>query len=135
MWCAQGTLTSRCCGPVTVVQSPPIRFRTHAPRQFKLTDGPLLVEVSAQLRQLWSPQGIAGRLRLDFPDDPGIGVSHETTYLSLFVQGRGELRRELARCLRSGRTTRRSRTTCDPTRSPWTWSDLAGRGWVVGQGC
>ena len=43
-----------------------------------------------------------------FPDDPGMRVSHETIYQSLFVQGRGEPRRELARCLRSGRTTRRS---------------------------
>ena len=43
-----------------------------------------------------------------FPDDPGMRVSHATIYQSLFVQGRGEPRRELARCPRSGRTTRRS---------------------------
>ena len=41
---------------------------------------------------------------VDFPDDPSMRISHETIYQSLFVQGRGELRRELARCLRSGRT-------------------------------
>jgi IS30 family transposase len=46
---------------------------------------------------------------LDFPDNPEMRVSHETIYQSLFVQGRGELRRELARCLRSGRTARRTR--------------------------
>jgi IS30 family transposase len=46
---------------------------------------------------------------LEYPDDPEMRVSHETIYQSLFVQGRGELRRELARCLRSGRTVRRSR--------------------------
>jgi IS30 family transposase len=48
-------------------------------------------------------------LRLAFPDDPMMHVSHETIYQSLFVQGRGELRRELARCLRSGRVARRHR--------------------------
>lgn len=44
---------------------------------------------------------------MDFPDDPSMRISHETIYQSLFVQGRGELRRELARCLRTGRTERR----------------------------
>ncbi|MDX2565496.1 IS30 family transposase, partial [Streptomyces sp. TX20-6-3] len=62
---------------------------------------------------LWSPQEIAARLRLDHADDPEMRVSHETIYQSLFVQGRGELRRELARCLRSGRTTRKRRGTVD----------------------
>ena len=59
-------------------------------------------------RRWWSPDEIAQRLRHDFPDDPMMRVSHETIYKSLFVQGRGELRRELTRCLRSGRATRRS---------------------------
>ncbi|WP_193215173.1 IS30 family transposase, partial [Luteolibacter marinus] len=58
---------------------------------------------------LWSPDEIAVRLRLDHADDPQMRVSHETIYQSLFVQGRGELRRELARCLRSGRTARKPR--------------------------
>lgn len=66
-------------------------------------------EVSSRLKRLWSPQEIFARLRLDFPDDNEMRVSHETIYQSLFVQGRGELRRELLRCLRSGRTSRRSR--------------------------
>jgi IS30 family transposase len=69
--------------------------------------------VTRRLEQLWSPQEIAQRLRLDFPDDPEMRVSHETIYQSLFVQGRGELRRELARCLRTGRTVRRPRGTRD----------------------
>jgi IS30 family transposase len=63
--------------------------------------------VTAWLEELWSPEEIAVRLRIVFPDDPMMHVSHETIYQSLFVQGRGELRRELARCLRSGRTARR----------------------------
>jgi transposase, IS30 family len=48
-------------------------------------------------------------LRIEFPTDPMMWVSHETIYQALFVQGRGELRRELARCLRTGRTARRRR--------------------------
>lgn len=50
---------------------------------------------------------------MDFPDDPEIRVSHQTIYQSLFVQGRGELGRELARCLRTGRTCRKKRGTPD----------------------
>jgi len=66
-----------------------------------------LAEVTEALEQFWSPQEIAERLRLDHPGDPMMQVSHETIYQSLFVQGRGELRRELARCLRTGRAQRR----------------------------
>jgi len=65
--------------------------------------------VAAWLREWWSPQEISHRLRMEFPDDPMMHVSHETIYQSLFVQGRGELRRELTRCLRTGRIKRRSR--------------------------
>ena len=83
------------------------------PKPCKLRQGPLLEEVSRRLLQLWSPDEIARRLPLDFPDDPEMRVSHETIYQSLFVQGRGELRRELARCLRSGRATRKKRGTVD----------------------
>ncbi|HKI16373.1 MAG TPA: IS30 family transposase [Isosphaeraceae bacterium] len=77
------------------------------PKPAKLAHRPLVRQVTIWLEELWSPQEIAERLRLEFPGDPMMQVSHETIYQSLFVQGRGELRRELARCLRSGRTTRR----------------------------
>jgi IS30 family transposase len=77
------------------------------PKPAKLAYRPLMRQVSIWLEQLWSPQEIAERLRLEYPHDPMMQVSHETIYQSLFVQGRGELRRELARCLRSGRTARR----------------------------
>jgi Integrase core domain len=67
------------------------------------------------LREWWSPQQISHRLRIEFPDDPMMRVSHETIYQSLFVQGRGELRRELVRCLRTGRVKRRSRRVGENT--------------------
>jgi transposase, IS30 family len=79
------------------------------PKPCKLLPGRLLDEVSLRLLELWSPQQVSQRLALDFPGDPEMRVSYETIYQSLFVQGRGELRRELARCLRSGRTARRPR--------------------------
>lgn len=69
--------------------------------------GPLRREVERRLRQRWSPQQISARLRTDFPDDLNMRISHETIYQSLFVQGRGALRRELTQCLRSGRAQRR----------------------------
>jgi IS30 family transposase len=56
--------------------------------------------------QSWSPEQIANRLRLDFPDDASMRVSHEAIYQSLYVQGRGALRRELSACLRTGRALR-----------------------------
>ena len=68
---------------------------------------PLRREVERRLQQRWSPQQISARLRTDFPDDLNMRVSHETIYQSLFVQGRGALRSELTRCLRSGRAQRR----------------------------
>jgi IS30 family transposase len=64
-------------------------------------------EVQTRLDQQHSPEQIAVRLRLDFPDDPEMWVSHETIYQSIYVQGRGQLRRELHRCLRTGRAVRR----------------------------
>ncbi|QYG91716.1 IS30 family transposase [Iamia sp. SCSIO 61187] len=89
------------------------RHAARRPKPCKLGAGRLLDEVTKRLEELWSPDEIARRLPLDFPDDPEMRVSHETIYQSLFVQGRGELRRELARCLRSGRASRKKRGTVD----------------------
>lgn len=89
------------------------RAQARRPKAFKLAAGRLLQEVATRLEQLWSPQEISARLRLEHPGDPEMHVSHETIYQSLFVQGRGQLRRELARCLRSGRTARKPRTGVD----------------------
>lgn len=65
-------------------------------------------EVAAGLEAWWSPQQIARRLCEQHPGMPERQVSHETIYKSLYVQGRGELRRELTRCLRTGRAQRRA---------------------------
>jgi IS30 family transposase len=93
--------------PVTAQQRAMAAARR--PKQPKLAANPALcAEVTARLEQLWSPQQIAGYLR-GYPDASLGSVSHETIYKSLYVQGRGELRRELARCLRTGRAARRPR--------------------------
>jgi IS30 family transposase len=56
--------------------------------------------------QAWSPEQISNRLKVDFPDDETMRISHEAVYQALYVQGRGALRRELAACLRTGRALR-----------------------------
>jgi IS30 family transposase len=77
------------------------------PKPRKLASPVLAAAVTARLEQLHSPQQIAAWLR--GRGDASLGtVSHETIYQSLYVQGRGELRRELAACLRTGRAARRS---------------------------
>ena len=78
------------------------------PKPAKLKAGPLCDQVTQWLEELWSPKEITGRLRREFGEDPMMQVSHETIYQSLYVQGRGELRRELARCLRRGHTARKA---------------------------
>jgi IS30 family transposase len=84
------------------------------PKPSKLATNPALcAEVVAGLEKLWSPEQIAATLRVDYPENPEMWVSHETIYKSLYVQGRGELRRELARCLRSGRAARKHRGRAD----------------------
>lgn len=60
----------------------------------------------------WSPQQIAERLRLDFPDDPTMRISHEAIYQALYIQGRGALKRELTACLRTERALRVPRARC-----------------------
>jgi IS30 family transposase len=95
------------------------RERARRPKTPKLACPRLAATVTAWLGAWWSPQQIARRLLIEFPGDPMMRVSHETIYQALFVQGRGELRRELTRCLRTGRVKRRSRQRPDnPGRIP-----------------
>ena len=65
--------------------------------------------VAVKLKQEWAPQQIAGWLKDEYPENPGLWVSHETIYRSLFVQARGALKKELIGHLRSKRRIRRSR--------------------------
>ena len=80
----------------TAVRGPQLRWigRRHGRRQDR------------RWAKAWSPEQISGRLRLDFPDDESMRISHEAIYQALYVQGRGALRRELVACLRTGRTLR-----------------------------
>jgi IS30 family transposase len=66
-------------------------------------------EVEAGLGKRWSPQQISARLKVKYPDDLEMRISHETIYQSLYVQSRGELHRQLCAQLRTGRTARKSR--------------------------
>src|SRR3984957_10943879 len=65
--------------------------------------------VASKLVQDWSPQQISGWLKMEYPNDESLRVSHETIYRSLFIQARGALKQELVRHLRSQRRIRRSR--------------------------
>ena len=80
------------------------------PRRAKLaTNLPLRDEVQSALKRRESPEQIAGRLKIDFPDDLEMRVSAETIYQSLYVQARGGLKRELTKYLRTGRSMRKPR--------------------------
>jgi len=86
------------------------------PQTAKLVDNQVLrAAVAGKLELQWSPQQIAAWLVAEFPDAEQMRVSHETIYLSLFVQTRGGLRRELASHLRSGRLMRHPRGVKAPT--------------------
>jgi IS30 family transposase len=86
----------------TEVAGPTVRFigRRHGPRQDR------------RWAKSWSPEQISNRLRVDFPDNETMRISHEAVYQALYIQGRGALKRELVACLRTGRALRvpRART-------------------------
>lgn len=91
--------------------------RARRPKPGKLASNERLHdEVQTRLDDEHSPEQIARRLRLDFPDDAEMRVSHETIYQSIYVQGRGNLRRELHRCLRTGRALRKPQRRPDARR-------------------
>jgi IS30 family transposase len=82
--------------------------RASRPKPAKLlTNLRLRGMVEADLAKKYSPEQIAGRLKVEFPDQPEMQVSTETIYQSLYVQSRGALKQELTRCLRTGRAVRR----------------------------
>jgi IS30 family transposase len=73
-------------------------------------------EVQDRLEDKLSPEQISARLKVDFPDDAEMRVCHETIYQSLYVQGRGALRRDLHTCLRTGRAIRKPHRRADERR-------------------
>jgi len=78
----------------------PCRLATHSELQQM---------VASKLMQDWSPQQVSGWLKMEYPNDESLRVSHETIYRSLFIQARGALKQELVKHLRSQRRIRRSR--------------------------
>ncbi len=90
--------------------------RGRRPKPSKLaTNHQLRMVVEEKLEDWWSPQQVARWLKRTYPDHQEMRVSHETIYLSLFVQGKGALRRELTDCLRTGRAYRRPKTKRAPS--------------------
>ena len=84
------------------------RHRARRPKPAKLAvNHQLKTVVEEKLEDWWSPRQISEWLIEPYPSDEEMRVSHETIYQSLFIQGRGALRKELWRCLRTGRATRR----------------------------
>jgi IS30 family transposase len=84
--------------------------RSSRPQASKLARSPVLHEyVQTRLDQKWSPEQISNTLKVDFPDEEEMRVSHESIYRALFVQARGSLKREVEAKLRTGRTLRKPR--------------------------
>ena len=84
--------------------------RSHRAKRCKLAENRALAGIVAnKLKQLWSPEQIAGWLKRTYPEDENYQVSHEIIYRSLYVQARGALKKELMQHLRTQRTMRRSR--------------------------
>lgn len=93
-----------------------VRHRQKQPK--KLDRYPLLqAYVFSRLRQQWSPEEIAKRLRHEYPDDAHMHISHESIYTYIYVLPRGELKRELIACLRQERNLRRRRKNAHAKRS------------------
>ena len=85
--------------------------RARRPKVAKLAaNGPLRAAVEEHLGMKWSPEQIVGWLARAYPGDEAMQISHETIYLSLFIQSRGALKRELTEHLRSRRTSRRAQS-------------------------
>ena len=90
--------------------------RARRPKPSKLAENPeLRGVVEEKLGEWWSPQQVVLWLKRTYGDNPEMYVSHETIYLSLFVQGKGALRRELTDCLRTGRAYRRPKVKRAPS--------------------
>jgi IS30 family transposase len=92
--------------------------RLPRPKTSKIAaDSELRSFIQTHLELRWSPEQISRALPNAFPDRPEMHVVHETIYQALYVQGRGELRRELTRALRTGRAMRKPRAQADRRQS------------------
>jgi transposase, IS30 family len=104
----------RCGGYRATLAQAKAEARARRPKPGKLAGNPRLrAVVQLMLEQRMSPEQISGRLPRLFPDDPAMRISHEVIYQSLYIQGRGALRRELTGCLRTGRALRKPRRRVD----------------------
>lgn len=101
-----------------------VRASVKRPKVPRLAANTALAElVEEKLGEWWSPEQIAGWLRLEHPDDPSMWVSHETIYRSLYADDHGVLRRDLWRCLRTRRAARQPKTTRSRKRGQGTIKD------------
>jgi IS30 family transposase len=92
-------------------------LQARRPKASKLAGhGRLRGQVQAGLHKHWSPEQIASRLVVDFPDEEGMRVSHETIYRSLYIHSKGGLKRELVKQLRTGRKLRKAHKKTDERR-------------------
>ena len=98
----RGYVQERLSGQVHCLDGTPVAGPTTA--QWKGRNKPRRQD--RRWARAWSPEQISYRLRIDFPDDESMRISHEAIYQSLFIQGRGALKRELVTCLRTGRALR-----------------------------
>jgi transposase, IS30 family len=84
--------------------------RAKRPKRCRLSQSPALRQaVASKLRLDWSPQQISAWLRMSYPEDPSMQISHETIYRTLYVQARGALKKELVHHLRRQRSLRQTR--------------------------
>ncbi len=103
-----GIVGARSIVPTQSISRPP--SQPCGPSRVRLaTHSELQQMVASKLMQDWSPQQVSGWLKMEYPNDESLRVSHETIYRSLFLQARGALMQELVRHLRSQRRIRRSR--------------------------
>ncbi len=94
------------CEPYRAQQKAADRLKRPRPRKAAVGTR-LWDEIAAGLRRHWSPEQIANRLRLDFPDNGDMHASVETIYQAIYLQARGELKQELKRAMRQGRAKRK----------------------------
>jgi IS30 family transposase len=103
--------------------------RTRRPKPCRLATSPTLQQiVASKLALEWSPEQVAGWLKLEFPEQDTMRISHETIYRSLFIQARGVLKKALIGHLRSRRTMRRAQraSTAGQPRGHWEGDLIAG---------